>query len=112
MKMRSYRGRRNYFMFITITTSRPKEDQSRKVEAFLANFLPRLKQLPGVVAIYHYVRPEHGDDTTLIIWENQEALKKYREGTLVQEAMAFEKELNLPSTREGYPLAYPAALKG
>lgn len=93
-------------MFITVTTSRPKPDQFEKIETFLSKFLPRLEQQSGVVAIYHYVRPERGDDTTLVIWENQEAVKNYREGSLNQEAVAFEKELNLPSTREGYPLAY------
>jgi Uncharacterized enzyme involved in biosynthesis of extracellular polysaccharides len=93
-------------MFITVTTSQPKPDQVAEVELFLANFLPRLEQLPGVVAIYHYARPDQGDDITLIIWESQEAAKNYRVGTLFKEAHAFEKELNLASTREGYPLAY------
>lgn len=62
-------------MFITVTTSRPKPDQFEKIETFLSKFLPRLEQQSGVVAIYHYVRPERGDDTTLVIWENQEAVK-------------------------------------
>jgi len=93
-------------MFITITTSRPKPDQAAELELFLANFLPWLEQLPSVAAIYHYARPEQGDDITLIIWESQDAVKSYREGSLFKEASAFEKELNLETTREGYPLAY------
>ena len=93
-------------MFITVTTSRPNPDQLARAEAFLSNFLPRLEQQPGVVAIYHYSRPAQGDDSTLIIWESQEAVKSYREGSLVKEALAFEKEANLPATRESYPLDY------
>ena len=93
-------------MFITDTSSRLKPDQAAEVELFLANFLPRLEQLPGVAAIYHYAHPEQGDDITLIVWESQEDAKNYRERSLFKEAFAFEKELNLASSRKGYPLAY------
>jgi len=93
-------------MFITVTTSRPKPNQAAEVELFLANFLPRVEQVLGVAAIYHYARLEQGEDVTLIIWESQDAVKSYREGSLFKEAFAFEKELNLATTREGYPLAY------
>ena len=93
-------------MFITITSSKPSSAQLEKAEAFLAQFLPRLEQEPGVVAIYHYSRPDIGDDTTIVIWEDQEAVKTYRQSALIQEAIAFEKEHNLPATREGYPLLY------
>ncbi len=93
-------------MLISITTSQTNPDQLEKVERFLQEFLPRLKQQPGVVAIYHYNRPEKGDETTIVIWENQEALKKYREGNLVKEAIAYEQKLNLPATRESYPLVF------
>jgi quinol monooxygenase YgiN len=98
-------------MFITLTTSHPNPDQSRKVEAFLSKFLPRLEKQPGVVAVYHYSLPEQADDITIIIWENQQALKDYREGILVLESTAFEKDLNLPATRESYLLAYPTLPK-
>ncbi len=94
-------------MFITITTSKATPEQLHEVEAFLHEFLPRLKQQPGVVAIYHYVRPEQGDESTIIIWENEEAVKAYRTSDLIKEAIAFEQAHNLPSTREGYPLVYP-----
>jgi heme-degrading monooxygenase HmoA len=93
-------------MFITVTTSRPKPDQAAELELFLANFLPRVEQVPGVAAIYHYARLKQGEDVTLIVWESQEAVKNYREGSLFKEALAFEKELNLAPTREDYPLAY------
>jgi quinol monooxygenase YgiN len=98
-------------MFITITTSRPKPDQVMMLEAFLSKFLPRLEKLPGVAAVYHYMRPDEGDDSTIIIWENMQALKDYREGALVQETVAFEKKLGLPATRETFPLAYAAQPK-
>ncbi len=97
-------------MYISITTSRPKPDQVVELEEFLAKFLPRLEQQPGVVAVYHYPRPDKGDDTTLIIWESQDAARNYREGPLAKEAFAFEKALNLPGVREGYPLAYATSV--
>lgn len=94
-------------MFITITTSKATPEQFHEVETFLQEFLPRLKQQPGVLSIYHYARPEQGDESTIIIWENEEAVKAYRRSELIQEAMAFEQAHRLPSTREGYPLIYP-----
>ncbi len=49
-------------MHITITTSKPTPEQLPEVEAFLSQFLPRVQQQPGVVAVYHFVRPDKGDD--------------------------------------------------
>ncbi|HEX9036421.1 MAG TPA: antibiotic biosynthesis monooxygenase [Ktedonobacterales bacterium] len=95
-------------MFITITTSRGTPEQLQAATTFLSSFLPRLEQHPGVIAVYHYTRPEHGDDTTLIIWENEDAVRAYRASDLVREAIVFEQANNLPATREGYPLEYPA----
>ncbi len=95
-------------MFITITTSKPSPEQLPEVEAFLHKFLPRVQQQPGVVVVYHYVRPDKGDDSTLIIWENEAAVQAYRTSALVKEAIAFEQMHNLPATREGYPLMYPS----
>jgi quinol monooxygenase YgiN len=45
-------------MYITITTSKPTPEQLPEVEAFLHQFLPRVQQQPGIVAVYHYVRPD------------------------------------------------------
>ena len=67
-------------------------------------FLPRTRRFPGVIAIYHFARPDQGDEKTIAIWESAEALKTYRESDLVKEAVAFEKKMGLPSTREAYPL--------
>lgn len=91
-------------MLISITSSQITAETFPQVEGFLQTFLPRMRQYPGVIAIYHFAQPDQGDERTIAIWENPEALKAYRESDLVKEAIAFEKQLNLPSTREAYPL--------
>jgi heme-degrading monooxygenase HmoA len=75
-----------------------------QTEAFLETFLPKMWQFPGVRAIYNYARPDQGDDYTVVIWENEAALKQYRKSMLIKEAIAFEKKTHLPETREGYPI--------
>jgi hypothetical protein len=95
-------------MFITLTTSHPNAEQSKKMEVFLSQFLPRLEMQPGVIAVYHFIRSDLGDDMTLIIWDSPEAMKQYRESSIIQEAMAFENELGASSERSAYPLVYPA----
>ena len=94
-------------MFLTITTSKATPEQLQEVETFLHGFLPRLEHQPGVLAVHHYARPEQGDESTIIIWENEEAVQAYRRSDLIQEAIAFEQAHHLPSMREGYPLIYP-----
>jgi len=96
-------------MFITTTTSKPRADQMENVETYLAAFLPRLKELPGIIAVYHFLRPEQQEDVTIIVWKDQTALKNYRESPLFQEAVAYEKENQIPSAREGFPLVYPVS---
>jgi hypothetical protein len=50
-------------MLISITSSQVTPEQAEQVEAFLVQFLPRLKrEQPGVVAVYHYARPDKGDE--------------------------------------------------
>jgi len=100
-------------MFITITTSKVTAEQAGQVEDFLKEFLPRMKQQPGVNAIYHYSRPDKGDESTVVIWESPEAVKAYRESDLIKEAMAYEQKLGLyeTTTREGYPLIFNANQK-
>jgi len=93
-------------MFITITSSKASTEQSAEVDAFLAKFLPRAKQLPGVVAIYHYARPDKGDASIIIVWESTSALQAYRDGDLIKEAISFEKQHGMTTTREGYPVIY------
>ncbi len=91
-------------MFISITSSKTSEEYASKVEAFLKAFLPRMRQAPGVVAIYRYARPDKGDKYTVVIWESEAALKAYRQSDLAKEAVAFEQSVDLPGTREAYPL--------
>jgi quinol monooxygenase YgiN len=57
-------------MIISITTSRPTQDQVPKVEDFLKSFLPKTRKFPGVIAIYRYARPDKYDDSTIVIWES------------------------------------------
>ena len=93
-------------MWITNTTSQVTREQRVEVEKFPGAFLPKMKPQPGVVAIYHYARPEVEDESTVIIWRDQESLTAYREGELIKEAIAFEQKLGLKSTREAYPPIY------
>ena len=93
-------------MFITITSGKVPSELSEKLEKFLQELLPKMRQLPGVRAIYHYSKPEAGEVKTIVIWEDEESIKAYREGELIKEAIAFEKENNLSSTREIYPLTF------
>ncbi len=98
-------------MYITLTSSVVTDEQSGEVEKFLAEFLPRLKRQPGVLEIYHFKRPELDEEVTAIIWEDEQAMKAYRESELVKEPMAFERQHNLPSQRRGYPLIYATSRK-
>ena len=54
-------------MFITTTISKPRADQIESVETYMASFLPRLKELSGVEAVYHYLRPEQHEDPSVIL---------------------------------------------
>ncbi len=92
-------------MFITITTGKVTKEQAQEVDQFLSGFLPRLKrEQPGVVATYHFNRPDKGDSVTFIVWESEEAVQAYRQGELIKLPMEFEKSHNMPSIREAYPL--------
>ena len=90
-------------MYISITGSKVSKFEA-ETEKFLSEFLPKMRRLPGVMAIYHYYRPELGDNTTIVIWKDKEALQAYRNGDLIKEAIAFEKVHGLQSSREAYPL--------
>ena len=98
-------------MYITITKSQVPPDKLEKVESCLKEFFPRFQKQPGVISIYHYARVEFGDESTIVIWEDQESVKAYRESELIKEALAFEESLGLKSSREGYPLIYRAQVR-
>ena len=92
-------------MFVTITSNRTSPHQTPEIEDFLGEFLPRLRAFRGVRAIHHFLRPDHGDDVTIIIWDNEDAVKAYRVSELIREVAAFEQSHNTRVVREGYPLA-------
>jgi quinol monooxygenase YgiN len=94
-------------MFLTVTTSHPSTEEWNVIEPFMAHFIPRLRQVSGVQAVYFSYRKDKGDETTFIVWENTQAIQTYRESPLFQEAVAFEKEHGLNSTREGFPIQDP-----
>lgn len=88
-------------MVVTITASQMDAKELDAVEAFLSEFLPRMKREPGIVEIVHYVQQDQGKATTLVIWESEDHVRRYREGDLIKEAVAFEQSLQLSSTRSG-----------
>jgi mannose/fructose/N-acetylgalactosamine-specific phosphotransferase system component IID len=65
-------------MLISFTSSQVAEETSAKVQKFLEAFLPRMRKLLGVIAIYHYSRPEKNDETTIVIWKDKDSLMAYR----------------------------------
>ena len=88
-------------MVITITASQIGEEDLDAVEAFLSEFLPRMKREPGIVEIVHHAQRDQGRATTLVMWESEGHVKQYREGHLIKEALAFEQSMRLKSTRDG-----------
>jgi heme-degrading monooxygenase HmoA len=93
-------------MYITFTGGKVTPEESRDLDKFLADFLPRLKRQRGVLAAYQVNKPDKGEEVTIIVWENEEAVKAYRQSELFKEPMAFEKAHNMNTTREGYPVVF------
>ena len=93
-------------MYITITSGKVTAEEGAEVEKFLSGFLPKFKKQPGVLNIYHFFRSDKGEEMTIVIWENEDAVKAYRQGELIKEPIAFEKEHNMITNREGYPLIF------
>ena len=91
-------------MYISFTGGKVTKESEAEVEKFLSKFLPRMRKLPGVVATYHYNRPEFGDNSTIVVWKDREALLAYRNGELIKEVSEFEKKHSLKINRESYPL--------
>lgn len=83
-------------MYVTITASRELTgEQAERVHGFLDEFLPRLRQQPGVKEILHGGSPNGRDVTTIIVWETADDAKRYRESALIREPIALEQELGL-----------------
>jgi quinol monooxygenase YgiN len=88
-------------MIVTVTEGRPNEEQHAQTEVVLAEFLPRMKQEPGVVEILHYADPESGAAVTMVVWEGEADVRRYREGELIKEAIAFEQQSGESARRAG-----------
>ena len=55
-------------IYVTVTAGRGlSAEQAEKVEGFLAEFLPRLRQEPGVREIMHGASLEGHDLTTIVV---------------------------------------------
>jgi heme-degrading monooxygenase HmoA len=93
-------------MIITITTSHLTLEQFRQSEDFLPLFLPKLRNFPGVINLYHYVGPDPHSRTTLVIWASEQDMQTYRQSDLVKEANTFAASMGEQVTRETYPLLY------
>jgi quinol monooxygenase YgiN len=89
---------------ISITSAKASEAQVGQVREFLGTFLPRLRKSPGVNAIYQFPGSGSGEETTIIVWESESALRAYRESALMQEVTAFAQEHGFTITRETHPL--------
>ncbi len=94
-------------MVISFTTSKLSADQASQVDTFLQGFLSRLVELPGVVAAYHFTNETAGESTTVIVWRDDESRLAYRNSDLIKEAMKFERQMGISSSREAYPLTFP-----
>jgi heme-degrading monooxygenase HmoA len=93
-------------MYMTVTASRGlTAEQGERVEAFLSELLPRLKQEPGVKEILHGSSPDGHDAITIIVWGSADDAKRYRESALIREPMVLEQELGLASTRDGFAVS-------
>ena len=88
-------------MVVTVTEGHPNAAQGVQTEAFLAAFLPRMKREPGVVEILHYTDPESGAAVTVVVWESEGDVRRYREGELITEAIAFEQQVGETARRAG-----------
>lgn len=86
-------------MVVTVTEGRYGPEQQAQTEAFLAESLPRMKQEPGVVEILHYADAESGTTSTLVVWESEADERRYREGELIKEAIAFEQSTGGAASR-------------
>jgi heme-degrading monooxygenase HmoA len=91
-------------MHITITSVKGTPQQTAETEKFLTDFLPRLKKFPGVLSVYNYNMHEMGQGDTIVIWENEDAVKAYWSSELIKEPAEFAKKNNVTITRESHPL--------
>jgi hypothetical protein len=89
-------------MLISLTISRTDQEQARKLEVFLGEYVIRMRQYPGVIAIYHFKRPVHGDEITITVWESDYALRAFGESDLMAELQDFERAAGIAVSREAH----------
>jgi heme-degrading monooxygenase HmoA len=94
-------------VLVNITSSRPNDQERYRIDEFLKSLLPRVQEFPGAQSVWHFWRAEEGESVTIIIWESEEAMMRFRESDIVQDVMRFEQEIGVPARREVYPLHFP-----
>jgi heme-degrading monooxygenase HmoA len=94
-------------MLITITSSRPNEDERHQIDSFLETVMPRIADFPGVLAAYHFWRAEEGESVSFLVWESEDAMKAFRESDVAREIGEFEAKIGVAARREAYPVHYP-----
>ena len=92
-------------MFITITSTQEASQDYTATEKFLSEFLPRLRRYPGVLSVYSYNIKDKGKGNTIVIWENEDAVKSYWNSELIKETAEFAVKSNVTITRGTFPLA-------
>jgi heme-degrading monooxygenase HmoA len=95
-------------MLISITSSKPNDEERQRIDEFLESLLPRVQQFSGTQSVCHFWRAEESESVTIIIWESEEAMMNFRESDIVQDVMRFEQEVGVPARREVYQLHFPA----
>jgi len=88
-------------MVITITASQMDAKKLEAVEAFLSDFLPRMKREPGIVEMVHYVQNDLGNGHDARHLGKRGPRPEVPRGALIKEAIAFEQSQQLSSTRDG-----------
>lgn len=88
-------------MVVTVTEGRYGAEQRARTESFVAEFLPRMKQEPGVGEILHYADDEGGIASPVVVSESDADVRRSREGESVKEAIAFEQRSGEPARRSG-----------
>jgi len=91
-------------MIISFTSSIPTAEQAAQIESFLAEFLPRMREIDGVEGIFHYAAADSGEHTTVVLWRDDAARHAYMAGDLVKEAIAFEQVTGNEASRRGFPV--------
>jgi heme-degrading monooxygenase HmoA len=91
-------------MFIATTIVKGAPQQISETEKFLYDFLPKLKKFPGVISVYNYNLHDKGESNTIVIWENEDAVKAYLNSELIKEPKEFVKNNNSTLTRESNQL--------